>query len=870
MSFLTPSLRWCMESQWVGSILKQCEQHDCCCGCCAALRPRYKRLVDNIFPANPEDGLVRNNMEKLTFYALSSPEKLDRIGEYLALRVSRDISRHRLKYVEISMEAMDQLLVACHAQSLNLFVESFLKMVQRLLECQNPDLQLLATQSFVRFANIEEDTPSYHRRYDFFVSKFSSLCHDNNSDAELRKQLRLAGLRGLQGVVRKTVSDDLQVNIWDETHMEKIVPSLLFNMQDANARASETPDSPQVETPVTLAENCFREVMGRATYGHIASVIKPVLKHLDNHQLWVPNTFSVYTFKIIMYSIQASEMLAQLYIAQYSYAVIQILMNHLDEMYRLETGASTADETDQDQGTPISKGPKVRTGIVKVLFHIVTIAAGESVGPSVLEVFHSLLNHLRHSITIRSSDGSDVEDEREFQEAVIATLGEFANNLPDYQKIEIMMFILGKVPAPQGPDDGLDAHDGHVAPNLKDNSEVLLQHIMLKSLLTVGQKYRTVQLSQAFPTAFLQSLLRMSLARDPSVRLLVQNILHTLLDRHKNLKHLSVMPNCQVKPERGPDSCSAGETSICNNSLLHQGSVVKLEESFLSTVLACGRTSFIESFVTYYGHVEDVLIELLRLMFAIQDLPSSGLVSMSGSHMASLHALVAAFMFLAGQLTSIPSLCTHVTEVIKVRRERTPQLLPQGPPLTGPLGQVPEQALFDRNVVAEALRSTGHDPSKLFTPYAPRHSSVQGGEANVTRSVSDLNSNNIEVASVNSSPGFIRKHPEEEITVEALKKMMQEPVNSQQVAEEQRYKVLERFRSTPFLELLSSAQQHHQAIDLQGKLKEILGKLPGPMTGQSSSGRHSSTTAGLHSLNLAQESHTAPVYEINFPELFVF
>ncbi|KAH7973995.1 hypothetical protein HPB49_008278 [Dermacentor silvarum] len=54
MSFLTPSLRWCMESQWVGSILKQCEQHDCCCGCCAALRPRYKRLVDNIFPANPE------------------------------------------------------------------------------------------------------------------------------------------------------------------------------------------------------------------------------------------------------------------------------------------------------------------------------------------------------------------------------------------------------------------------------------------------------------------------------------------------------------------------------------------------------------------------------------------------------------------------------------------------------------------------------------------------------------------------------------------------------------------------------------------------------------------------------------------------
>lgn len=42
-----------------------------------------------------QDGLVKNNMEKLTFYALSSPEKLDRIGEYLFQKASRDISRKR-------------------------------------------------------------------------------------------------------------------------------------------------------------------------------------------------------------------------------------------------------------------------------------------------------------------------------------------------------------------------------------------------------------------------------------------------------------------------------------------------------------------------------------------------------------------------------------------------------------------------------------------------------------------------------------------------------------------------------------------------------------------------------------------------------
>lgn len=45
------------------------------------------------------------------------------------------------------MEAMDLLLMACHAQTLNLFVESFLKMIQKLLEDSNPSLQIMATNS---------------------------------------------------------------------------------------------------------------------------------------------------------------------------------------------------------------------------------------------------------------------------------------------------------------------------------------------------------------------------------------------------------------------------------------------------------------------------------------------------------------------------------------------------------------------------------------------------------------------------------------------------------------------------------------------------------------------------------------------------
>lgn len=58
------------------------------------------------------------------------------------------------------------------------------------------------------------------------------MCHGSHDNVELRDSIRVAGIRGLQGVIRKTVSDDLVENIWDKQHMEKIVPSLLFNMQN--------------------------------------------------------------------------------------------------------------------------------------------------------------------------------------------------------------------------------------------------------------------------------------------------------------------------------------------------------------------------------------------------------------------------------------------------------------------------------------------------------------------------------------------------------------------------------------------------------------------------------------------------------------
>lgn len=52
-----------------------------------------------------------------------------------------------LRYVCIAMEAMEQLLLACHCQSINLLVESFLSTLRLLLEADKPHLHILATNS---------------------------------------------------------------------------------------------------------------------------------------------------------------------------------------------------------------------------------------------------------------------------------------------------------------------------------------------------------------------------------------------------------------------------------------------------------------------------------------------------------------------------------------------------------------------------------------------------------------------------------------------------------------------------------------------------------------------------------------------------
>ncbi|XP_055082640.1 protein EFR3 homolog B-like [Periophthalmus magnuspinnatus] len=784
------------------------------CGCCWALRPRYKRLVDNIFPENPEEGLVKVNMEKLTFFALSAPEKLDRIAAYLSERLTRDLHRHRYGYVVIAVEALEQLLSACHCQSINLLVESFLSTLRLLLETERPHLHMLATDAFVKFANIEEDTPSYHRSYDFFVSRFSQMCHCQHQDLETQNKIRVSGIRGLQGVVRKTVDCELHVNIWEPPHMEQIIPALLVNLQHSGFPAEQT-------------EVCFRELLGRAAYGHIANTIRPVLMHLDNHSLWEGRGFAVRCFQIIMYSIQS----------QHSHLVVQQLLGHLDANSR--------------------SSASIRAGIMEVLSEAAVIGAAGSIGPTVLEVFNTLLRQLRQSVDYELTGFYDNAgkhktssvEERTLQDAVIRTIGSFAHTLPIYQRSEVMLFIMGKIPVPGiYPDLG--------APNAGFEGSRMIQVMLLKSLLQVSCHCESANLLTALPCSFLEPLLCFTLMDDPEIRLLVLSILTSLIDRRHNRDTLQTSVEIDISVlELREEHCSRQDILFMRKnapSLYRHVFLAFKEESN-------GRDHYHALFILLAVVLlelanEEVVVDLIRLVFALQELAMSNQEGLSVFNRCGIQAVCAAFLSLLCQLGPPPNLKTYITQVVESCRTKAPYLLPEfvfsdSPGLPEGELEVETCCLFDQSGISEALTgsSYGAHSDRLNSPYIPQLSdedrlSRRKSVGDVISLQMDLNPETRQVS--------LQKPQTEQITFETLKNAIEDAGGAEE-EQKRRREVTERFQTAPFEEIAALCGSKRL---LQSGLQHVFELIIRPPPSPSGPSAPKST----------------PVYDIQYPDLCVY
>lgn len=479
-------------------------------------------------------------------------------------------------------------------------------------------------------------------------------------------------------------------------------------------------------------------------------------------------------------------------------------MNHLDNITN-------------DREVTKENRVKVQTGIMNVLNEIISIPS-DSIGPSVLGMINSLLKHLHDSINKTKNN----EEEKLFQEAVINTLGEFTTNLPDYQKIETMIFIIDKAPPA----------------SCSSATEQQLQNIILKSLLKVTTKYKPASMVQTFPSNLLNQLLTRALAPDPKTRLTVQKIFHQLLDRHRNLPRL-IKPVTLTQPEtltiekadrydvnfmrkHGHDIL----VHVYKNIQIESNTKENFESIFTTMALICVEMNS-----------DEVLIDLLRLTFALQEMAISKNNDLNDEHRCYIHAIVAGFLYLFSSLKAIPAIYAHVEQVIKAREDQSKYLLPEYCDLvrdypdgaifdqqqrrkwkeSSPSRQnssetssmVPDELLFNKNVISEALQNTGHEISALNTPFQ----SNCDVDSSMTRSISDLNAITVEIDSVNSSPGTARKLPEQEINFTTFKEILMAPEYKDQKQESRRrINLLNQFKNSKFEDLVDNYPKSNKSF----------------------------------------------------------
>ncbi|CAF3557120.1 unnamed protein product [Rotaria socialis] len=580
------------------------------CFCCGYyLVRRYKRLVNDIFPQNPLHGLDRNNLERLRFYAVRKPEKLDKAFRYLCEKISRYLNNRNRPYVILGITAMDDIVKSCY-QLLNIFVDDYLETLRLVLE-ERDDLELIehAVASFESFCEIREEAPNYQRNYQFFVHRFTALCYYH--DEMDKNKLRCLGLRGHHALFRKTANDELQNDAWK--YMDQIVPSIIFNMEVAEQNQSQEATTTTVspanviikneqmtnEETSTLADIIFRDIFNRAhSNTNISICVQLILVHLDKNAKWIPGT---------------------------------------------------------------------------------TIFTGMS----------NLLNFLKKSFRIelqRSKGSPKYPDEHKFQAAVISGIDDFAENLPDFQMMEIIQCIASSLPTLY---QNTEEHASEF------NSNFRLQLLLLKTIQKIILKKRARQTSASnsreittqyqseksseaistlttFPHQLFDPLIKLISSPEVEFRLLALEIIQLLVDRWHYADRLSKIRIFQDISQLGLP------TGTKRSRLSDIPFMKKFGHQFRSQLYKCilfeNNTKKIfyaiyclMNIVTLEANDPDVLVDVIHFCFEIQSviikMMDEDQRKLPKTNYYGIHALIAAYFNLMSKLYDINQFSDHVDQV---------------------------------------------------------------------------------------------------------------------------------------------------------------------------------------------------------------
>uniref|UniRef100_A0A915KM61 Uncharacterized protein n=1 Tax=Romanomermis culicivorax TaxID=13658 RepID=A0A915KM61_ROMCU len=356
----------------------------------------------------------------------------------------------------------------------------------------------------------------------------------------------------------------------------------------------------------------------------------------------------------------------------------------------------------------------------------------------------------------------------------------------------------------------------------------------------------------------------------------VQQILHTLLDRHGNCHSLS-------KRITGADSID--DLNLITDKCPKVDAMFMRKNGFFiySTLYKCafapGNKSenygaLLTTLLLLFAEVgcEEVIVDGYRFILALQSAALDENVNLSTFSRISLHNLVAKYFNLTAQLLVIPNLSQHVQQArtsdaidgrlnlmkscdenidpLTYLLEKSPALkVPTPPddplpPSTDESGTqklcdivLPESALFDKGVIIESLQSRNLDVMLFSVPFVPRSTS---SNLSVTDSaattVADASSASLDIASLDSSSleDATRRNSRRNtflgtrmnngipapVTVSMLRQLVNQPIEYFQKLEDERSKEITlMFRTLPYDQLV--AKQRENCKDLGETLEKF-------------------------------------------------
>ena len=140
------------------------------------------------------------------------------------------------------------------------------------------------------------------------------MCQHKAKSSDETEQIRCCGIRGLQGVLRKSL-EQKQRDELIKKYADIIIPALLFNLQDNIEADNTSKDSIDDESPRGLSDQVLRDLLSRITMDQIRLVIHPLLTHLDNANLW-PSENAISWAQLFMRSVRES----------YSHLIIKLVL----------------------------------------------------------------------------------------------------------------------------------------------------------------------------------------------------------------------------------------------------------------------------------------------------------------------------------------------------------------------------------------------------------------------------------------------------------------------------------------------------------------------------------------------------------------